>query len=199
MNRSETGCDVVNTNVSARSPQGERPAPIDVIRAGRRAAGCGSVPETESGERLGSGDDGCDEFLSVDISDQTCGIDIMCIKEIIKPRQVTEIPRAPASVSGVISLRGVIIPVLSTSELLGMKRASYTSEARVVVVTSATGYTGLLVNRVSKVVRVARDGIESAPDGVGGIDRTFLRGVGQADNRMLMLLDVERVADLPAW
>ncbi|NVN90533.1 MAG: purine-binding chemotaxis protein CheW [Desulfuromonadales bacterium] len=190
----------MNTDDSGRTSNDRgHPAPVDIILAGRHAAGCDMNRGPLSEDQLRIGEEDYEEFLCVGISDETYGINILQIKEIIKPRQVTEIPRTPSSVSGVISLRGMIIPVLNTPEQLGLKPPPATSEARVVVVKTSTGCTGLLVNKVFKVVRVSRSCVESAPAVVRGIDRTFVSGIGRADNCMLILLNVERVAEIPPW
>src|SRR6185369_5051085 len=137
-----------------------------------------------------------EEFLCIRVSNEIYGINIMQIKEIVKPREVTEVPRTPSFVSGVVSLRGVIIPILDMNDRLGLVREPATGRERIVVVKHGDDFSGLLVNEVIQVVRIAKDRFESAPAVLEGINRDFVSGIGRADNRMIILLNLETIADI---
>jgi purine-binding chemotaxis protein CheW len=173
-------------------------SPLERILAGRAAADCGGELQADPREQVPSAVAAFEEFLCIRVSDETYGINIMRIKEIITPRQVTEVPRAPSFVRGVISLRGVIIPVLDMIDRLGLSRTASTGRERVVVVKSGTGdsFTGLLVDQVTHVARVASRRIEAAPVTLDGIDRDFVRGIGHADNRLIILLNIDTIVDI---
>lgn len=170
--------------------------PLGIILAGREASGCGEEQQPSSEEQSPAAADDYEEFLCIRVSDEIYGINIMRIKEIIKPRQVTEVPRAPSFVSGVISLRGVIIPILDMLDRLGLGRESVTGRERVVVVKHGEAITGLLVDEVIQVVRIPKDGFEPAPAVLEGINREFVAGIGRADKRMIILLNLETIADI---
>lgn len=171
--------------------------PLGIILAGREASGCGEELQPSSEEQSPAAADDYEEFLCIRVSDEIYGINIMQIKEIIKPRQVTEVPRAPSFVSGVISLRGVIIPILDMPDRLGLGRGeSVTGRERVVVVKHGEAFTGLLVDEVIQVVRIPIDDFEPAPAVLEGIKREFVAGIGRADRRMIILLDLETIADI---
>lgn len=170
--------------------------PIQRILAGREAAGCDDDLQLSGSEQVVSDINEYEEYLSIRVSDEIYGINIMQLKEIIKPREVTEVPRAPAFVSGIISLRGVIIPVLDMLKRLGLKREAVTGKERVVVVKHGEAYSGLLVDEVIQVVRISRDCFEAAPAILDGIDRDFVSGIGRADNRMIILLNLESIANI---
>jgi len=170
--------------------------PLEAILAGREAAGCDEdVPLASDGQEKVQADS-YEEFLCFRVSDETYGISIMEIKEIIKPRDVTEVPRAPSFVQGVISLRGTIIPIIDMRERLGLPRETATGRERVVVVKNGDEFAGLLVDEVIQVVRIAKDCFEGAPAVLDGIDRDFVSGIGRADNRLIILLNMEHVADI---
>ena len=137
-----------------------------------------------------------EEFLCIRISNETYGINIMRIKEIIKPREVTEVPLAPSFLSGIISLRGVIIPVLDTSKRLGLARKEVTGKERLVVVKHGESFSGLLVDEVIQVVRIGMDEIESAPAVTDGINRDFIDGIRRTENQMIILLNLETITDI---
>lgn len=170
--------------------------PLEVIVAGRIAAGCEDEQLQDSNNEALVEVEEYLEYLCFRVSDETYGINIMDIKEIIKPREVTEVPRAPAFVSGVISLRGTIIPIIDMRERLGLQRETVTGKERVIVVRHGESFSGLLVDEIIQVVKIALECLESAPAVLEGIDRDFVNGIGRANGRMIILLNLENVADI---
>lgn len=169
--------------------------PIEMILAGRNAAGCDE--ETAVDEDLArTVSKDCLEYLCFRVSDEIYGINIMDIKEIIKPREVTEIPRAPGFVSGVISLRGTIIPVIDMRSRLELSRANATGKERVVVIKNDLSFSGLLVDEVIQVVSINKENMEPAPSVLEGIDRDFVSGIGRSEGRLIIILNLENIADI---
>jgi len=136
------------------------------------------------------------ELLCFKVASEEYAISIMDIKEIIKPREVTEVPRVPAFVRGILSLRGNIIPIFDMRVRLGLPGAASSERERVVVVKRQGGFCGVLVDEVVQVVRIAEAGIEPPPVVLEGIDRDFVQGIGRVSGRMLILLDMEKVLDV---
>ena len=136
------------------------------------------------------------ELLCFKVANEEYAISIMDIKEIIKPREVTEVPRVPAFVRGILSLRGNIIPIFDMRVRLGLPGAASLERERVVVVKRQGGFCGVLVDEVVQVVRIAEAGIEPPPVVLEGIDRDFVQGIGRVAGRMLILLDMEKVLDV---
>jgi len=151
-----TGYNTLQTQIFSIAPGYEKPNivrdPIEVIMAGRSAAGCDeevALADEEFTIEVASDL----EFLCFRVSDEFYGINIMDIKEIIKPREVTEVPRAPAFVTGVLSLRGTIIPVIDMRLRLGLVRDQLTGKERIVVIKKSNdSFSGLLVDEVIQVV-----------------------------------------------
>lgn len=136
------------------------------------------------------------ELLCFRVGSEEYAISIMDIKEIIKPREVTEVPRVPSFVRGILSLRGNIIPVFDMKTRLGLSDGEVSERERIVVVKRQGGYAGVLVDEVVQVVRIAEGGIEPPPVVLEGIDREFVLGIGRVSGRMLILLDMEKVLDV---
>jgi len=170
--------------------------PLEIILAGRVAAGCDEELPLASTDIEEVYDDNYLEFLCFRVSDEYYGINIMDIKEIIKPRDTTEVPRSPSFVSGVISLRGIIIPIIDMLDRLGLSREKMTGRERVIVVKLKDALSGLLVDEIVQVVRIAADTLESAPAVLDGIDRDFVTGIGRSDGKMIIILNLETVADI---
>lgn len=137
----------------------------------------------------------CQEFLCFRLYGEEYGINIMEIKEIIKPRELTEVPRAPGFIDGILSLRGVIVPVIDMRKRLGLPNDSAAPHQRIVIVKQADSLTGLRVDEVTGVVRILESRRETTPAALEGIDRDFVSGIGRTDNRMVILLDIGTVAD----
>jgi purine-binding chemotaxis protein CheW len=136
------------------------------------------------------------ELLWFRVSSEEYALNIMDIKEIIKPREVTEVPRVPDFVQGVLSLRGIIIPVIDMCKRLGLNRTTTTSKMRIIVVKKGDSYCGVLVDEVIQVVKISNLSIEPPPAVLEGIDRDFVTGIGRFEGRMLILLFMEKILDI---
>lgn len=136
-----------------------------------------------------------EEFLCFRLGDEEYGINIMEIKEIIKPRELTEVPRTPAFVDGVLSLRGVIVPVFAMRRRLGMQLEYDSGQERIIIVRCGEGLHGLRVDRVTDVVKIAAGTREATPSMLEGVARDFVSGIGRTGSRMVIILDICKVVD----
>jgi len=186
----------VSEDEPASVPAGRHPAydPLSILLAGRQAATEGA--ELQVDEEWGHASDEVEEYLCFKVADEEYALSIMSIKEIIKPRELTEVPRMPGFVSGVISLRGVIIPIMDMRLRLSLPVKKSTGRERILVLKTSDGLCGVLVDEVIQVVRIAASAIEGPPVILEGVDREFVMGLGRYDNRMLILLNLESILDL---
>jgi purine-binding chemotaxis protein CheW len=170
--------------------------PVALILAGRHDAL--EQEETESSENDGTVLDQAEyeECLCFRVATERYAISIMEIKEITKPREMTEVPRAPSFVSGVISLRGVIVPIFDLGQRLHLPVVQPTGRARIIVVKKGEDLFGILVDEVIQVVKVPAASIELPPAVLEGIDREFVRGIGRYDGNMLIMLHLGKILDL---
>ena len=133
------------------------------------------------------------ELLSFQLAQESYAIRLTLVQQIIKMREITLVPRAPEFVLGVISLRGLIIPVFDLRQRLGQARREPTRETRIIVVREGAKSIGLIVDRVRHVVRIAAAGVEPPPPILADLESEYLEGIGRADGRMLILLNLEKV------
>jgi len=121
-------------------------------------------------------------------------VDIMRIMEIIRPQKVTRIPRAPGFVEGVINLRGKVVPVVDLRKRfdIGAEREE-TKKVRIVIVRMGGRVLGLVVDEVSEVIYMKTDQVEETPDTVKGRDVEYLKGVGKVGERLIVILDIDKV------
>jgi purine-binding chemotaxis protein CheW len=133
------------------------------------------------------------EFLAFSLGREEYAIEIERIREVLKAPVITEVPRAPAHVLGVIMVRGDVIAVFDPRRRLGSPPSQAGRAARVLVCDAGEGAVGLLVDAVSDVVRLGPSDVEPRPAGVGGPGADYIAGIGRDGDRMVILLDVAAV------
>jgi purine-binding chemotaxis protein CheW len=133
------------------------------------------------------------EFLTFRLGAEEYGIDILKVQEIRGYEQPTRIAGAPAFIKGVVNLRGVIVPILDLRIKFGLDKIEYNSFTVVIILNIAGKVVGAVVDQVSDVVELAAEQIRPAPTFSGAVDAAFIRGIGQIDERMLILTDIERL------
>lgn len=121
------------------------------------------------------------------------GCDIADVREVLKVAQVTPLPRSLDFVEGVINLRGEVIPVLDLRRRFGLPGAERTEQSRTVIVDLHSRPVGLIVDSVSEVIRLPHSQIQETPDQVAGSKTHLLLGVGKAGERLLIILNLERI------
>lgn len=133
------------------------------------------------------------QLVSFVVGNEEFAVPILAVQEINRMMQITAVPQSPPFVEGVINLRGKIIPVIDLRKRFGMPPAEDTSEARIIVVEVSQRVIGFTVDRVNEVLRIAADIVDPAPQMVVGVDREFIQGVGKLEDRLLILLSLEKL------
>ncbi len=121
------------------------------------------------------------------------GVEISRVHEIIRLQSVTRVPRAPAFVEGVINLRGKVIPVVDLGRRFGLPLGEHSRASRIVVVEIGDQVVGIIVDAVSEVLRVNTSIVEPPSPVVAGIDSEYLEGIAKLPDRLVILLDLDRV------
>jgi len=121
------------------------------------------------------------------------GVEISRVHEIIRLQSVTRVPRSPAFVEGVINLRGKVIPVVDLRRRFGLPTADHTRASRIVVVEIGDQVVGIIVDGVSEVLRVSSLIVEPPSPFVAGIDSEYLHGIAKLPERLVILLDLDRI------
>jgi purine-binding chemotaxis protein CheW len=136
------------------------------------------------------------QYLAFHLSDEEYALDITQINEIIKLREFTDIPRAPAFILGIISLRGVVVPVIDLRQRLNLGESELMSTSRIVVCLLNDTSVGLLVDSINQVINLVDEDMEPPPGVLSGLDREMVAGIGRYQKRMIILLNLSRVLDL---
>ncbi len=159
------------------------------------------MPAVESGEPTPSGrethrtESRVIQVVGFRLDGNDYAIPITMIQEIILMKPVTRVPQAPAYIEGLINLRGVVIPVINLRQRFGMSRAEADEETRTIVLNLHDKTVGCIVDAVTRVMRVSTDQIQPAPTSVLAIARNYISGLANMDDRLLIILDVQRLFD----
>ncbi len=162
----------------AAVPPAEKPAPEPVSAPGEEAAEPGA-------EVL--------EMLSFRLGGEEYVIMVEQVREVLKLRETTPVPHAPAYVLGVISLRGAVLPVIDLGRRLGLAGGVRDEKSRIIVVGIGEEEAGLIVDRVTGVVRFPPEAVKPAPETIEqGAGAEYLKGIARKEEKLYILLDLEK-------
>jgi purine-binding chemotaxis protein CheW len=132
------------------------------------------------------------ELLAFMLGDEEYALKMEEAREIIRWRKPTKVPRAPEYIIGIISLRGVILPVFDVKKRLGLGELNPSRHTRIIVVSEGGSLSGMVVDRITGVTAVPAQAIESAPAVIDGSEAEYIEGVGRAGERLLILIRASR-------
>lgn len=137
------------------------------------------------------------QYLTFRLAEETYGIEILKVQEIIGMMKVTQVPKTPDFVRGVVNLRGKVIPVMDLRLRFGLESQEDTTRTCIIVVhlslNDQTYTVGLIVDEVSEVLQVVDDQIQPPPSFGASVDTDFIMGMGKVADKVVMLLDVDCV------
>ncbi len=133
------------------------------------------------------------QMVTFNIGGEEFGVEILTVQEIIRMMQITKVPKAPDFVEGVINLRGKVISVIDLRKRFGLDSKGHDKNTRIVVVEINKMIVGFIVDSVSEVLRIPADTVEPSPPVVAGLDSEYISGVGKLEDRLLILLDLDRL------
>lgn len=139
------------------------------------------------------------QLVSFKIGEEEFGVDILSVQEINRMSQITKVPNTPDFIEGVINLRGRIIPVLDLRVKLGLMKLEHNKNTRIVVVELKEQTVGFIVDEVSEVLRIPKNITEAPPAMIGGIDSEYITSIGKLEDRLLILLDLEKILSLSEY
>ncbi len=140
-----------------------------------------------------SGNDELLQLVSFKIGEEEFGVDILKVQEINRMVEITSVPNTPLHVEGIINLRGKVIPVIDLRTRFGIPKRDHDKNTRIIVVELGGRIIGFVVDAVSEVLRIPKSVTEPPPPVVAGIEADYITAVGKLEDRMLILLDLEKV------
>lgn len=136
---------------------------------------------------------GAREYLTFRLDQEEYGIDILKVQEIRGYEPPTRIANAPPFIKGVVNLRGTIVPIVDMRLKFNCAQANYDSFTVVIILSLRHRVVGIVVDSVSDVMQLAPENIRTAPDIDSVIDNGCILGLGSVAERMLILLDIEKL------
>jgi purine-binding chemotaxis protein CheW len=133
------------------------------------------------------------QYLTFNLADEYYGVDILKVQEIKGYTTVTRIPNTPDYLKGVLNLRGTIVPIVDLRMKFGMGTTDPTPFTVMVVVNVRNRIMGFMVDAVSDVLDLNAKNIQPPPELGSAVDITFVAGIGNSNDRLVTLLDIDRV------
>ncbi len=137
------------------------------------------------------------EFLAFKLGREEYGIDILRVQEIRSYEPPTRMANAPAFIKGVINLRGVIVPIIDMRLKFNLERADYDAFTVVIVLNIGHQVVGMVVDAVSDVITLTPEQMRPVPEFSSAIESDHVMAIGSVDDRMLILLDIEKLMASP--
>jgi purine-binding chemotaxis protein CheW len=133
------------------------------------------------------------------IGNETFGVRIGSVREIVRVPEITAVPSAPETVEGVINLRGKIIPVMDLRKRFGQSDVQPDKKNRILVVELENKLVGLIVNAASEVLKIAPSEIEAPGSLFAEGESSYVTGVGKLKGRLIILLDIAKLLHRPEF
>ncbi|MBI1807135.1 MAG: chemotaxis protein CheW [Ignavibacteria bacterium] len=133
------------------------------------------------------------QLVTFNVGDEEFGMDILQVQEINRKLEITRVPNAPEYVEGVINLRGKVIPIIDLRRRFGITTKKHDKDTRIIIVEVGDHVVGFVVDTVREVLRIPKSVTEPPPRVISSIAAEYITAVGKLDDRLLILLDLEKV------
>lgn len=133
------------------------------------------------------------QLVAFRLQGEEFAVDIQKVREVLKITQITPLPQALNFIEGVINLRGEVIPVVDLRKRFNIKNAEQTNESRIIIVEIDECLVGLIVDSVTEVLHLMSSAVEPPPRRLVGTRTEFIQGVGKLGDRLLIILNLERI------
>lgn len=133
------------------------------------------------------------QFVGFRLDGEDYAIAITKIREIILMKPITRLPQVPESIEGLINLRGTVMPIINLRKRFGLPARPLDDETRTIVVTVHDKTVGCIVDEVTQVMRIAADQIQPVPVSMAEVARRFVAGLARLEDRLLIILDTDRL------
>nr|WP_136249931.1 chemotaxis protein CheW [Ningiella ruwaisensis] len=139
------------------------------------------------------------QWVTYRLDDETYGINVMQVQEVLRYTEIAPVPGAPNYVMGIINLRGNVVTVIDTRARFGLPPSEITDNSRIVIIESDEHVVGILVDSVAEVVYLRSSEIDSAPNVGTEESAKFIQGVSNRDNELLILVDLNKLLSDDEW
>lgn len=139
------------------------------------------------------------QWVTFRLGEETYGINVMQVQEVLRHTEIAPVPGAPSYVLGIINLRGNVVTVIDTRSRFGLESAEVTDNSRIVIIESEQQVVGILVDSVAEVVYLRSSEIDSAPNVGTEESAKFIQGVSNREGELLILVDLNKLLTDEEW
>lgn len=139
------------------------------------------------------------QWVTFQLENETYGVNVMQVQEVLRYSDIAPVPGAPSYVLGIINLRGNVVTVIDTRSRFGLMPAEVTDNTRIVIIEAEKQVIGILVDSVAEVVYMKTSEIEEAPNVGTDESAKFIKGVCNRDEELLILVDLNKLLDDEEW
>ncbi|MFQ5643415.1 MAG: chemotaxis protein CheW [Thiogranum sp.] len=139
------------------------------------------------------------QWVTFRLADETYGINVMQVQEVLRVSEIAPVPGAPHYVLGIINLRGNVVTVVDTRIRLGLEATEVTDSTRIVIIEGSRHVVGILVDCVAEVVDLCTSELESAPNVGNDESAKYIQGVASRDDELLILVDLNKLLTDEEW
>jgi purine-binding chemotaxis protein CheW len=146
-----------------------------------------------------AGDDPILQWVTFRLENETYGINVMQVREVLRYSEIAPVPGAPSYVIGIINLRGNVVTVVDTRERFGLPGTDITDNTRIVILETENQVVGILVDAVAEVVYLRQSEIEVAPNVGNEENARYIQGVSHKNEELLILIEIKNLLTESEW
>ncbi|ASU22708.1 chemotaxis protein CheW [Vibrio anguillarum] len=139
------------------------------------------------------------QWVTFQLEEETYGINVMQVREVLRYTEIAPVPGAPDYVLGIINLRGNVVTVIDTRSRFGLMQGEITDNTRIIVIESERQVIGILVDSVAEVVYLRSSEIDTTPSVGTDESAKFIQGVSNRDGKLLILVDLNKLLTEDEW
>jgi len=151
------------------------------------------------GNTVTNPDDAMLQWVTFRLENETYGINVMQVQEVLRYSEIAPVPGTPSYVLGIINLRGNVVTVIDTRHRFGLASAEPTGNTRIVIIEADSHVVGILVDAVAEVVYLRQSEIETAPNVSSEDSAKFIQGVCNKNDELLILVDLDKLLTDEEW
>jgi len=150
-------------------------------------------------EAKGAIEDPVLQWVTFRLDNETYGINVMQVQEVLRYTEIAPVPGAPPYVLGIINLRGNVVTVIDTRLRFGLQQTETTDQTRIVIIETENQVVGIMVDAVAEVVYLRQSEIETTPNVGNDETAKFIQGVCHKNKELLILVDLEKMMSDEEW
>ena len=139
------------------------------------------------------------QLVTFRLMDETYGINVMQVQEVLRVTEIAPVPGAPDYVLGIVNLRGNVVTVIDIRTRFGLPTTERDDASRIVIIESDEQVVGMLVDSVAEVVELRQSEIDSAPNTGNDESSRYIQGVASRDDDLLIVVDLNRLLNEEEW